>query len=264
MLTTQEIAHFETFGFLHLRQTFSPAEMQDIIREADELWREDLENQVEEPQSQHLVPFVEKRPLLARLPEDDRIYLAIEQLLGPGFVWGGSEGNRGSFNETNDHQWHCDRAGQIELQYTRIKIMIYLQAMRKDTGALRVVPGSHLQPFHEKLLVLQPQQEGTSLGVFGVSGPDLACFPLEVEPGDVVVFNHYLFHGVYGKQEGRSYITMKFAAAPQTEEHVEALREHGQDASRLDEEFRYSRRPRIRGMVERLLDWEEKLETRAG
>ena len=61
MLTTQQISHFGTFGFLHLRQILSPAEMQDITREADELWREGLENQVEEAKHQHVVPFVEKR-----------------------------------------------------------------------------------------------------------------------------------------------------------------------------------------------------------
>ena len=50
MLTTQEITHFETFGYLHLRQAFSPAEMQDISREADELWREDLEDHLGDTQ----------------------------------------------------------------------------------------------------------------------------------------------------------------------------------------------------------------------
>ena len=112
------------------------------------------------PSHQAVSPFVEMGPGLARLPEDDRIYRPIEQLLGEGFVWGNSEGVSGSFNETNDHQWHCDRAGQIDLQYTRIKIMIYLQSMRKDAGALRVIPGSHHAPFHRQLLALQSQEYG--------------------------------------------------------------------------------------------------------
>ncbi len=259
MLTPQQLAQFATFGFVLLRQAFAPEEMAAIARQADELWREDRESRAEEVGHRHVVPFVEKGPLLARLPEDDRIYLSIEQLLGAGFVWGGSEGNKGSFNQTNDHQWHCDRDDQIDLQYTRIKIMMYLQAMQKDTGALRVMPGSHHMAFNKELQVLQPQQQSTSLEAFGVPGPDLPCLPLEVEPGDVVIFNHYLFHAVYGKQEGRSYIAMKFAAEPTTAEHYEALREHNQDASRLHEAFRHSRRPRIRGMVEKLLFWEEKL-----
>ena len=259
MLMQQQLIQFKTFGFILLRQVFSPGEIAEFANEADSLWREDAAESGDRKAHQSLSPFVEKRPLLAGLPEDERIFQPLEQLLGAGFVWGGSEGNRGSFNETNDHQWHSDRAGQIELQYTRIKIMMYLQPMHKDTGALRIIPGSHHRPFHQSLLGLQPQKQGTSLSVFGVSGPDLPCYPIEVQPGDVVVFNHYLYHAVYGKQEGRSYIAMKFAAEPMTEVHVKALAKHNQDASQLHEAFRHSPRPRIRGMVEKLLVWEEKL-----
>ena len=256
MLTPSQIAHFNTFGFLILPQAFTPAEMQDIINESNDLWHQDRHNQTATGH-QHIVPFVEMCPLLAQLPEDDRIYQPVEQLLGPGFVWGGSEGNKGSFNETNDHQWHSDRAGELELQYTRIKIMLYFQPMHKDNGALRLIPGSHHPNFHQQLLVLQPQQQETSFGAFGVPGPELACFPVEVAPGDIVLFNQYLFHGVYGKQDGRSYIAIKFAARPTCQNHIASLKKHKQDASTLHDSFRHSRHPRIQGMVEHLLDWEE-------
>jgi len=258
MLSAQQICHFETFGFLCLNDLFTPAEMVAMTSEAEELL-EANPGRRSGPSHQAVAPFVEMCPGLARLPEDDRIYRPIEQLLGEGFVWGNSEGVSGSFNETNDHQWHCDRAGQIDLQYTRIKIMIYLQSMRKDAGALRVIPGSHHAPFHQQLLALQSQEYESSPSAFGVEGSELCSCPLEVDPGDVVVFNHYLFHGVYGKQKRRRYIAMKFADAPETRAHYEALRDHGQDASRLADEFRYSERPRIKGMVEKLLAWEEHL-----
>ena len=204
-------------------------------------------------------PFVELGPALTQLPEDDRIYLPMEQLLGPRFVWGGSEGVSGSFNETKDHNWHCDRAGQIDLQYRRIKIMIYLQPMRKDTGALRVIPGSHHTPFHCSLLPLQAQHQESCPGAFGVDGPDLCGYPLETDPGDAVVFNHYLFHGVYGKQDVRRYVALKFAAEPTTQAHYEALRPHRQAAASLDESYRHSDRPRVKGMVQKLLEWEATL-----
>jgi hypothetical protein len=256
MLTDPQIIHFNTFGFVLLQQAFSPTEMQDIIDAANDIWQGDRENQPQAPKHQHMAPFVELHPLLAQLPEDDRIYQPIEQLLGPGFIWGGSEGNKGSFNETNDHQWHCDRAGELDLHYTRIKIMIYFQPMQKDNGALRLIPGSHHPSFHRHLLALQPQKQETSLSVFGVPGPELACYPVEVELGDVVIFNHYLFHGVYGKQEDRSYIAMKFAAQPTCQEHIASLKHHGQDVSKLHDNWRHSQRPRIQGMVQNLLAWE--------
>ena len=256
MLTRQQIDYFETFGFLCLRQLYSPEEMAEITRETDGLLAANSGRRTG-PSHQAVSSFVEMGSGLAGLPEDDRIYGPVGQLLGEGFVWGNSEGVSGSFNETNDHQWHCDRAGQIDLNYRRLKIMIYLQAMRREAGALRVIPGSHHAPFHRQLLCLQSQ--GTPKETFGVEGNELCSHALEVDPGDAVLFDHYLYHAVFGKQSVRRYIALKFAARPETETHYEALRPHGQDASSLHDSYRYSDRPRIRGMVKGLLEWEEKL-----
>ena len=134
MLTPAQIAHFETFGFLILRRIFTPAEMATITCEANQIWRDGLERQPDENPYQIVVPFVEERPRLAQLPEDDRIYLPIVDLLGPGFIWGGSEGHKGSFTERNLLQWHSDRPDTIGVHYARIKVMIYLQPLQKQTG----------------------------------------------------------------------------------------------------------------------------------
>ena len=182
MLTRQQIDFFETFGFLCLRQLFSPEEMAGIARETDELLAANTGKRTG-PSHQSASNFVEMGTGLARLPEDDRIYGPVGQLLGEGFVWGNSEGVCGSFNETNDHPWHCDRAGQIDLDYRRLKIMIYLQPMRRETGALRVIPGSHHAPFHRELLRLQSQHQGTAKAAFGVDGDELSCHAPRGRPG---------------------------------------------------------------------------------
>ena len=114
MLTDQQIDHFETFGFLFLPRLFPPAEIAEIRLAADALWRDERGGGPDQGQYQHVAPFIESSRDLSRLLEDDRIYLTIEKLLGAGFVWGGSEGNKGSFNETQSHGWHCDRPGEDE------------------------------------------------------------------------------------------------------------------------------------------------------
>ena len=76
------------------------------------------------------------------------------------------------------------------------------------------------------------------------------------------MFNDHLFHAVYGKQDGRSFITIKFvkfAAEPRTERHFEILQADDGGFALLHEAFRGSLRPRIRDMVEKLQGWEEKL-----
>ena len=69
-----------------------------------------------------------------------------------------------------------------------IKIALYLDPVTGETGALRVIPGSH-RPGDTYADFLQEQiRESDSL--WGVEGRDLPAYALESEPGDVVCFNH--------------------------------------------------------------------------
>ena len=94
MLTSEQIAHFETFGFVIRRHCFSASEMEEISRTFDDVLSEDRQGQAFDGAArQAVLGFIEKRPLLSGLVENDRIYQPLEQLLGPGFVWIGSDGN---------------------------------------------------------------------------------------------------------------------------------------------------------------------------
>ncbi|MSP13816.1 MAG: hypothetical protein EXR62_12780 [Chloroflexi bacterium] len=254
MLSPQQIAHFDTFGFLLLRQAFSPAEIQAILQEAEELWRIEREQRHLGPGYLTMAPFIERRPALTRLAEDDRIYDAIEDLLGPGFLWAGSEGNTGVPKDKTFLPWHSDRAGEETPNYRRAKIMMYLTPVRRETGCLRVVPGSHKPPLYHELYPLNSQQDTSSEQVFAVSVANLPGFPLETDPGDVVIFNHYIYHAVVGGDEKRRYIAMKFASRPQNEAQVDLLRKSSASIFKPDEVFLRSDRPRIRAMVDGLVE----------
>ena len=284
MLTAAQKSHFETFGFIVMRQAFSPKEVAEIVREFTDVLEEDRKGQpFEGEKRQAVLAFVEKRPLLRQLVEDDRIHSPIEQLLGSDFVWRGSDGNL----YVGDTAWHPD-APETELDYTRIKVAMYLDPVRVDTGCLRVIPGSHRQPLHDDLWPLRywrVQQAiaegrastrdlepfsavaGDDEPVFGVDPQDLPSFPLESDPGDVVFFNQHLYHSSFGGHVGRRMFTMNFAEAPITDEHLELLRrEHAGSATArqalqytltertYEKEFLYSESPRIKRMVAKLIE----------
>ena len=59
MLTPKQKEHFDVFGFLCLRQAFSPDEMAEITQAADQVWREDRGGQPDDGQHQGLAPFAE-------------------------------------------------------------------------------------------------------------------------------------------------------------------------------------------------------------
>ena len=285
MLTAAQIAHFETFGFIVTRQAFSPDEVADITREFTDVLEEDRQGQAFAGETRHAVlAFIEKKPLLRKLVEDDRIHGPIEQLLGPDFIWRGSDGNL----YVGDTAWHPD-AARIELNYMRIKVAMYLDSVSKDTGCLRVVPGSHKLPLHEELQPLrywrvkQTIAEGRAspdaldefnalVGdsgepIFGVQPSDLPGFPLESEPGDVVFFNQHLYHSSFGGRTGRRMFTMNFAEGPSTDEHIDLLRREYQGSATArnalqytksdrtyEDAFLYSDSPRIRRMVAKLIE----------
>ena len=285
MLTAQEKSHFETFGFVVRRQLFSSDEMEAISREFDDVLEEDRKGQAFKGDKRQAVrAFVEMKPLLMRLIDDDRIYEPIEQLMGPDFMWWGSDGNL----YVGDTEWHPD-ASEIELGYGRIKVAFYLDPVGKDTGCLRFITGSHRQPLHGELKLLrywrvkQNVRDGRAPAealqpfldqgldpekpLFGVAPRDLPSQPAESQTGDVVFFNQHLYHGSFGGGVGRRMFTLNYYANPTTDEHLALLRgqyehtaktnavvQHTPRTRKHEESFLNSDRPRIRRMVAKLLE----------
>jgi len=249
MLPEQQ-AYFETFGFILLRQQFSTEEMNLISIEFDDAMLKDRQGRPYAGERQHLEPFLEKETSLDRLVEDDRIYGPVEQLLGPGFVWDGSDANR----YVGDTQWHADKGGDaVKLGYDQIKVILYLDTVKKDSGCLRVIPGSQRAPYHHFMEPLADRNGNSDMSTFGVSGSEIPCYAIESEPGDVIFFHQSTFHSSFGGSAGRRMFTLVFGAYPTLDEEVEYLRGFKQ-AYRPPLRFVNSSSPRIKGTVSRLLE----------
>ena len=246
MLTPDQHAHYDTFGFLLLPALFSADEMTEIIAASETIWGDDdtaLKN--EEIRATY---FFERSRYLTQIVTDDRIYPVIEELVGKDPIWVGSEGNISNRARVN---WHSDRKYYREgeghwIDFAQIKVMIYLQPLTKDTGCLRVIPGSHRMPYHKALA--NQEIDGASMP-FGVDGPDIPCAALEIVPGDVILFNHCTWHGAYGGADNRRYIAMKFAAKPSKEGQLESLQRYTPNVFKPHEAFLTHEDPRIRNLV---------------
>lgn len=252
MIPAEQAAFFQTFGFLALRQAFRPEEMESIGRAFDDLLDRDRQGRpFPGERRQALYGIAEKSPLLTRLVEDDRIYGTVEQLLGPGFIWLCSEGNL----YVGDTGWHPDGT---RLNYPPMKVSLYLDPVAKDTGCLRVIPGSHRLPFHEDL---------RSVTKAGVPGPDVPCFLLESQPGDVLFLNMNLWHASFGGRPGRRHLAVNFVPEPTSDEHTAILRQNHQTVLSLIQKLQYSQpgrvfeeaflqsdRPRIRRLTARWVE----------
>ncbi len=266
MITTEQIAHFQTFGFLALKQAFSFDEMAEISRIFDNILEEDRQGQPtldEKQQSryhrlQSIYGIAGRDPLLIGLVADDRIYETVSQLLGHGCRWLCSEGHR----YLGDTKWHPD--GGSTQDYPFIKVSLYLDPLMKDTGCLRVIPGSHRSPLHDALKKLADREGPADRPTprIDVPGTEVPSFPLESKPGDIFFLNMNLWHASFGGKPGRRHLALNFTPEPTHPEHIAMLKkdyqgvlnlmkqvQHGQPGRVFSDAFLQSDNQRIQQLV---------------
>ncbi len=252
MLTEPQKHHFDTFGFLVLPGLLTRGEVDIIKRESGEIYEQVFGgNPSEATERMALQPFFERRPFMAALVDDDRIYAIGEDLLGPDFVLDGTEGNF----HVGDTRWHGGNGAPLTVRST--KIAFYVEALTKDTGCLRFIPGSHHPEYGKHLEVIKRQFDDPSTKPFGVSGPDMHCVAIETQPGDVVVFMENTFHAAFGGQPGRQQHAISFIENPRTPEQIawtRAFYDRARYSFHPSESYINSDRPRIRRMVARLIE----------
>jgi hypothetical protein len=269
-LTGEQLARFKAFGFLQLR-AYSAGELAALVAAAAAAYPA-------------VVDTVERTPLLTELLVQ-RFLGPVRQLLGEGFVWSGSEFHRAAAGADGnlgagalprayreqigladeayaEHTWHADRPGVSECAYPRIKVMAYLTPTGARRGALRVIPGSHAPALHELLEPLQRCHAGVNRGgqrlssadpewaarTFGTAGLALPAHVCAVEPGEVILFHHSLFHAAYYHYAGRLLFAAKFAARPATPAHHASNMRFARGTYRPSAFFREHRDPAIRAM----------------
>ena len=254
MITAEQKAHWETFGFLMLRQLFAPDEVK-VLREAaiEVVNQQGGGNAFTEAPGFSMGTFMERHPALANWVDDDRIYEIPETLLGPDFFLE----HTGGAVYRGDSPWHGGPPPEPPKPIKHGKIAMYFDSLRKDDGCLRVIPGTHRRPFGDRVHPLYHEADEPQSMFFGVADEDVPCVALDSEPGDVIVFTERVFHSAYGSKIGRLQITAEYNSNPTTDEQIaKLLEEH--DTYKWGfhpaESYINSDRPRIRRMVSRLVE----------
>jgi hypothetical protein len=222
MLTAQQRAFFTTFGYLHLPQALAK-DIDWIIAEFEAAWkaRPDLVHDGSQ-RTTYPASFITTRPRLSTLVEHPVVCGALDDLLGEGWSSYGGDGNFYS----GDTGWHSDCGPEQWGPKTitrHIKVAFYLDHLTRETGALRVIPGSHhLGDTYSRLLEAQvPAGEG---GPLGLHGRNIPAVSVDIVPGDLAIFDHRLKHASYGGGNRRRMFTINNFAPCSTEEQREAAR----------------------------------------
>jgi hypothetical protein len=219
-LTEQQVAYFHTFGFLKF-----PGLLADQIGQVDAafeaVWADHGGGHDGKPHDgtarSCLVPFIDQSERLSQLIDHEGILGIASSLLGDDFNYCSSDGNY----YVGDTQWHSDGWRPPD-GVLYVKMAIYLDRLTRDTGCLRVIPGSHRPGdwFSDRL-------QGTIRNcaeTLGLPGSELPAIPLETTPGDLLLFNHNTKHAAFGGNDHRRMFTINLSQRYRDED-LPALRD---------------------------------------
>jgi hypothetical protein len=211
-----DVPHFQTFGFVVLRNFFDP---HPIAGEIDQITREGRQLSFG-TSDEARIQFQYAPMMTAETPGSlwllDRTEAVAEALLGDSVLPTRAKGMRYWGNTP----WHADSS----LPLASIGVLAYFESLREDNGALRVLPGSHRPEFAQAL---------QSLGAAGKPAESLPAYVVATEPGDVIVFDEHLFHASGGGETRRQW-RVDYICNPKTAEAEEQAKAYFETLYRPD------------------------------
>ena len=198
-LDQNQLDFFDTFGYLAFPGLLNDC-IDKIIEEFESIWISSGRIHTGSKRSA-LIQFPDQSEYLSSLLDDHRIHDIASSLCGEDFNYFTGSGNY----YVGDTSWHSDGYNQRPVK--SIKIAFYLDPVTKNSGALRVIPGSHrnIDSFGDLL------ESHLTSDIFGMTGDQIPAVALESNPGDVLVFNHRIKHSSWGGSDARRMLTMNFS-----------------------------------------------------
>ena len=217
-LNERQLRHFHTFGYLIVRKLLSPGEVEWVTEEFE--WSIRNRGGGSEHDGSRRTMFggpVEHTRKMCTLLDHPGVRGLIGGEIGEGFNYCSGDGNY----YAGDTKWHPDgNWGQL----WATKTAFYLDELRAGSGCLRVIPGSHHPGHFVRREGINPNDSEELFGVPGSEFPGNVA--IETDPGDVVIFNHDLYHASFGGGGRRRMFTMNCTRHARTPEEHDLARQY--------------------------------------
>jgi|GEM_PF-4335968 len=215
MFNPEQVLLYQTFGYVVMREVFSAGEIETMRREFDKAMERvaDFVPTPGESTYAHSNLLGDATPFFASLTEDERLYGPARQVMGEDTMMWEWKGYR--YCQFKGTPWHANNGDPTygrHLYGARCQWPIFEQ-VTADTGALRVIPGSHLPGFQWQL--------GRAHAA-GLLDPiaDVGAVVCEAELGDVVTFDTRLYHSTAPHDTERRAASSIYLHFPQTREET--------------------------------------------
>lgn len=212
-LTAAQIHFFKTFGYIVFRQFLKAEDIGIMTRELDAgLAAQFPHKPFDGSQRQWTRMTDEGTPFFASLMEDPRFLTPAQQLCGEDVLGIGVDVNR-YVGETG---WHPDAHDEEQVA---VKYIFYLDAVGADSGALRLIPGSHL--------LGGSKRQRFSEDVSRIPVVEVPAQAVVTEPGDVIAFDIRTWHASFGGGSNRRACNLDFFQNPSSSKEIKKILELG-------------------------------------
>jgi Phytanoyl-CoA dioxygenase (PhyH) len=211
-LSPQQVAYFDTFGFLMLPGLFKD-DVEEIVAGFERIFADESNTRMETHHPLHgeqrrviILSFIDKDPCLRQLRQDSRVLGIVNSLIGERNEYAESDGSI-FYCESS---WHADIYGAPMHKY-HVKLSFYLDPLFAESGAIRMIPGTnHFQETFATTLRTNLEDPLGIGAVYGVDGAEIPSFALASNPGDVVVWNYRTLHASYNGGDRRRLFSISF------------------------------------------------------
>jgi hypothetical protein len=244
MLSKRQVSFFSQFGFVVLPGWFGRAEIETLIKEGLEEIDRIYHDREGGPKGKWAPLMGASTPLHATLLGTERFLPLAEQLMGHDIygmlsdmlLWEGDTG------------WHRDQDVPCD---TGIKFLYYPEAhLTAGIGALRVLPGSHLDEEFSRQIPGELEEISVSANDFIEERLSIThemlekkmpsddwCAIVETAPGDVIVFATPLYHSSFNGASGRILCATVYWVKPTSPEGIESRRKEAEIIPRNHQEM---------------------------
>ena len=211
MFTEEQLIHYRAFGFVVMRSVFTPQEMKTMqeefevaVRRLDEIAPYDGSSSY-----RHATVLGDDTPFFASLTEDERLYRPARQVFGDEVIL--QEWHIYQYFTRDGTFWHANDGDPTHGRYiygARYQFPVF-EPVRAASGALRVIPGSHLAAFQREV------RKADAAGLLAAIDR-VGCVVCAAELGDVVAFDTRVYHATAPYAGERRVASGIYAHYPET------------------------------------------------
>lgn len=219
-LTEDELKSFNDNGFLVIRGILTKEGVDKMQAESMAAWakeKESFDPNKSWLQNSLLVNIHHQSPTVRNYYFEGPLVDIASQLIGPNIKGATSQLTFKMRGNTKPFGWHQDNGyGELD-PYNALTTLTALDNTDRGNGCLWLIPGSHKQG---QIKVDQDIKQKQTQSEIIVDADDSLAIPMEMQAGDVLIFNCWMLHksdGNYSSDRDRRILFLRYADADAVE-----------------------------------------------